>query len=127
MLLVQAAPFYSCGGQVGKTFLEEFFEVGQVGPSVPVVQVFEDAALSGLQLLLLDGVETFARGGVETDVDGILLCSDGLTNMLDNAQILKVLESDLTIQEKLNKLIIKCNNRGGTDNISIAFLAKDGD
>ena len=64
---------------------------------------------------------------VETDVDGILLCSDGLTNMLDNAQILKVLESDLTIQEKLNKLIIKCNNRGGTDNISIAFLAKDGD
>jgi len=64
---------------------------------------------------------------VETDVDGILLCSDGLTNMLDNDQILKVLESDLTIQEKLNKLIVKCNNRGGTDNISIAYLVKDGD
>jgi len=64
---------------------------------------------------------------VETDVDGILLCSDGLTNMLDNDQILKVLESDLTIQEKLNKLIVKCNNRGGTDNISIAYLIKDGD
>ena len=64
---------------------------------------------------------------VETDVDGILLCSDGLTNMLDNEQILKVLESDLTIQEKLNKLIVKCNNRGGTDNISIAYLIKDGD
>ncbi len=64
---------------------------------------------------------------VETDVDGILLCSDGLTNMLDNEQIIKVLESDLTIQEKLNKLIVKCNNRGGTDNISIAYLIKDGD
>ncbi len=64
---------------------------------------------------------------VETDVDGILLCSDGLTNMLANDQILKVLESDLTIQEKLNKLIVKCNNRGGTDNISIAYLTKDGD
>ena len=64
---------------------------------------------------------------VETDVDGILLCSDGLTNMLDNEQILKVLDSDLTIQEKLNKLIVKCNNRGGTDNISIAYLIKDGD
>lgn len=64
---------------------------------------------------------------VETDVDGVLLCSDGLTNMLDNEQILKVLESDLTIQEKLNKLIVKCNNRGGTDNISIAYLIKDGD
>ena len=64
---------------------------------------------------------------VETDVDGILLCSDGLTNMLDNEQIMKVLESDLTIQEKLNKLIVKSNNRGGTDNISIAYLVKDGD
>ncbi len=64
---------------------------------------------------------------VERDIDGILLCSDGLTNMLDNEQILKVLESDLTIQEKLNKLIVKCNNRGGTDNISIAYLSKDGD
>lgn len=64
---------------------------------------------------------------VETDINGILLCSDGLTNMLDNDQILKVLESDLTIQEKLNKLVMKCNNRGGTDNISIAYLVKDGD
>lgn len=64
---------------------------------------------------------------VETDVDGILLCSDGLTNMLDNDQIMKVLESDLTIQEKLNKLVVKCNNRGGGDNISIAYLIKDGD
>lgn len=64
---------------------------------------------------------------VETDVDGILLSSDGLTNMLDSEQIMKVLESDLTIEEKLNKLIVKSNNRGGTDNISIAYLAKDGE
>ena len=64
---------------------------------------------------------------VETDIDGILLCSDGLTNMLDVDQILKVLDSDLSIQEKLNKLIVKCNNRGGTDNISIAYLLRDGD
>ena len=64
---------------------------------------------------------------VETDVDGILLCSDGLTNMLESEQIMKVLDSDLTIQENLNKLILKSNNRGGTDNISIAYLAKDGE
>ena len=63
---------------------------------------------------------------VETDIDGIVLCSDGLTNMLDDEQIIKVLKDDLTIEEKLQKLICKCNNRGGNDNISIAYLDKGG-
>ena len=64
---------------------------------------------------------------VETDVDGILLCSDGLTNMLDDEQIVKVLNSDLTIEEKVKKLIYKSNNRGGNDNMSIAYLVKKGE
>lgn len=63
---------------------------------------------------------------VEKDIDGILLCSDGLTNMLDQDQINRVIHEDLTIEEKLIKLIYKCNNRGGNDNISIAYLEKDG-
>ena len=63
---------------------------------------------------------------VERDVDGILLCSDGLTNMLDDEQIAKVLvDEDISIEDRLRLLIVKCNNRGGTDNISIAYL-KDG-
>lgn len=63
---------------------------------------------------------------VETDIEGILLCSDGLTNMLENDQINKVLNDTLTLEEKLQKLVYKCNNRGGNDNISIAYLVKDG-
>lgn len=59
---------------------------------------------------------------VETDIDGIFLCSDGLTNMLSDAQIEKVLEDDLKINEQLQKLVIKGNNRGGLDNISVAYL-----
>ena len=62
---------------------------------------------------------------VELGVQGIFLCSDGLTNMLDNDQIMKVLNEDSSIEEKLNKLIFKANNRGGNDNISIAYLMKE--
>ena len=62
---------------------------------------------------------------VETDVDGIFLCSDGLTNMLDKEQIELVLNSELSIEDKLAKLILKSNNRGGTDNISVAYLTKE--
>lgn len=62
---------------------------------------------------------------VELGVDGIFLCSDGLTNMLDDNQITKVLNEDTTVKEKLEKLVFKANNRGGNDNISIAFLIKE--
>lgn len=62
---------------------------------------------------------------VERDVEGIFLCSDGLTNMLEDEQINLVLNSDLPIDDKLQKLINKANNRGGTDNISVAYLKKE--
>ena len=62
---------------------------------------------------------------VELGVDGILLCSDGLTNMLDDESIEKVLNGKGTNDEKLEKLVFKANNRGGSDNISIAYLNKE--
>ena len=62
---------------------------------------------------------------VELGVDGIFLCSDGLTNMLDDSQITKVLNDSGTLKEKLEKLVFKANNRGGNDNISIAYLIKE--
>ncbi len=62
---------------------------------------------------------------VENTCDAILLCSDGLTNMLSKNQIEKVLNSDLSLEERIVKLIKKSNLRGGTDNVSIAYLEKE--
>ena len=60
------------------------------------------------------------------DISEILLSSDGLTNMLDKEQICKVLlDKDDSVEEKVNKLISKANNRGGTDNISVAYLVRE--
>ena len=63
---------------------------------------------------------------VDTDVDGIMLCSDGLTNMLTVEQIERVLnDEELNIEQKVVKLIRKSNARGGTDNITIAYLVNE--
>lgn len=60
---------------------------------------------------------------VDPDIDGVCLSSDGLTAMLNNDQIEKVLYNENnTLEEKVIKLIRKSNIRGGTDNISIACL-----
>ena len=62
---------------------------------------------------------------IDTSVKGLFLCSDGLTNMLTDEQIEKILNSNLPIEEAVIKLIKKANSRGGTDNISIAYLKKE--
>ena len=63
---------------------------------------------------------------VDLNVNAILLASDGLTDMLTKDQIEKVLiEEGINEEAKLIKLIKKCNARGGTDNISIAYLVKE--
>lgn len=62
---------------------------------------------------------------VERECDYVLLCSDGLTNMLNKDQIEKVLNSDISLEEKVVKLIRKSNLRGGTDNVSIACLERE--
>ncbi len=61
----------------------------------------------------------------DMDISQILLSSDGLTNMLDKDQIEKVLVSDAATEDKVIKLINKANNRGGTDNISVAYLIRE--
>ena len=66
---------------------------------------------------------------MDMNIREVLLCSDGLTNMLEREQIEKVLLSEGSVEEKVERLIRKANNRGGTDNISVAYLTleKEGD
>ncbi len=61
----------------------------------------------------------------DMDITEILLSSDGLTNMLDREQIEKVLLGEGEVEDKVIKLIQKANNRGGTDNISVAYLVRE--
>ena len=61
----------------------------------------------------------------DMDISEILLSSDGLTGMLDREQIEKVLLSEGSVEEKVRKLVQKANNRGGTDNISVAYLVRE--
>ena len=61
----------------------------------------------------------------DMDITEILLSSDGLTNMLDKEQIEKVLLGEGAIEDKVVKLIKKANNRGGTYNISVAYLVRE--
>ena len=61
--------------------------------------------------------------------DIILMCTDGLTNMLEDEEIRMILESSRDIVEKAEKLVWAANERGGSDNISVILIepVKDAD
>ena len=54
--------------------------------------------------------------------DNYLICSDGLYNMVEDTKIKKILDEDITLKEKADKLIDEANENGGFDNISVILL-----
>lgn len=52
----------------------------------------------------------------------VLMCSDGLTNMLEDGEILTIVKAQGSIEEKAKKLISVANDRGGKDNISVILI-----
>jgi serine/threonine protein phosphatase PrpC len=57
--------------------------------------------------------------------DQFLLASDGLTGMLEDPELAKVLKSDRTPQEKVDDLINEANRHGGLDNITAIVVRID--
>ena len=54
--------------------------------------------------------------------DFLLLCSDGLSNMVDNESILNVVQDASSVQAKAEALIDLANLNGGRDNIGVILL-----
>lgn len=53
------------------------------------------------------------------ECDCVLLCSDGLTNMVDDNGISRILKTTDTLEEKTKNLIAAANENGGKDNIAV--------
>lgn len=56
------------------------------------------------------------------ECDCILLCSDGLTNMIDDPGISRILKTTDTLKEKTEQLIRTANENGGKDNIAVILV-----
>ncbi len=54
--------------------------------------------------------------------DIVLMCSDGLTNMLEDEEIRMILNGQRDIVEKAEELVKAANNNGGKDNIAVVLI-----
>lgn len=57
--------------------------------------------------------------------DLLLLCTDGLTNMVSDDEIKTVLKNTTTVEEKGSELIRLANKAGGLDNITALLVSND--
>lgn len=71
-----------------------------------------------------------ARDSVEVDFftedlkegELVLMCSDGLTNMLSDEEIADICRKELPIEKKVDALIDAANDNGGKDNIAVILI-----
>lgn len=74
-------------------------------------------AIGVLPEVSVDFFETALEPG-----DTILMCSDGLTNMVEDADIKRIVLGQRDIVEKAERLVQTANENGGKDNITVVLV-----
>ncbi len=74
-------------------------------------------ALGGDSDVLVDVSETRVKDG-----DLYLLCSDGLTTMLSDQDIHRILSVDAPLEDVCRRLVEEANARGGFDNVTVLLF-----
>lgn len=62
---------------------------------------------------------------IKNDFRVLMLCSDGLTNMVPESQISMILNRDMPVENKCLSLINRANDLGGIDNITVALYERE--
>lgn len=106
---------------VDQSYVEYLYEKGKIKKSEmrthPEKNIITNAL--GIQQNLKCVIKVY-----KNDYTGILLCSDGLTNMVPEAQISMIMKRDTTVENKAISLVNRANDLGGLDNISVAILER---
>ncbi len=55
--------------------------------------------------------------------DTVLMCTDGLSNMVDDMDIRQIIQTGRDVVEKAQRLVEAANRGGGKDNITVAIIA----
>ncbi len=102
------------------TWVQEQVDAGHLLPEEARRHPFANVLSRVLGLPDLDAVEVGSIQVREGDV--LLLCSDGLTTMVDEDAIVEILEAEPSLEAAANQLVDAANAHGGVDNITVIVL-----
>ncbi|HVO31009.1 MAG TPA: Stp1/IreP family PP2C-type Ser/Thr phosphatase [bacterium] len=91
----------------------------------------EQARTHRMRNLILRSLGTEADVIVDTFVfpvregDYLLLCSDGLSGMVEDLEIRGIVEGSLTVEAAAERLVERANDHGGDDNVTVVLARVD--
>lgn len=74
-------------------------------------------AVGGMDALMADFFDVRLEQG-----DKVLLCTDGLTNMMDDEMIRQIVEKEKDVEAAAKKLVDEAKLQGGNDNIGVVLI-----
>ena len=103
------------------SLLQEQIDAGVISAEQAKVAVHKNLVTRALGVDALVRVDIQVHRPLVGDI--YLMCSDGLTDMLDDAAIAQTLNGVQPLSEKVKTLIHQANAAGGRDNISVLLAA----
>lgn len=107
------------------SFVNELLKRGEISPSE--AQNHPQKNLITRSLGISKQTEIDEKTFLSQKGDLLLLCSDGLTNMVSDDELQTVLLQDNSLTEKCQTLITLANQAGGRDNITALLIILDGE
>jgi protein phosphatase len=105
------------------SLLQEQMDAGLITPEQAAVSTNKNLVTRALGVedaVLLEVNEHRVEPG-----DIYVMCSDGLSDMIDDEQIARILQAEGTLEEKSGLLVEAANANGGRDNISVLLAMAD--
>lgn len=105
---------------VDHSLVEEMVQMGGLDRSRARTHPDKNIITRAIGALSSVDVDLF-RVGMEYG-DTILMCSDGLTNMVEDERILNIIQGGGDLKTKAHILVDEANHNGGRDNISVVLV-----
>ncbi|MDF1546938.1 MAG: Stp1/IreP family PP2C-type Ser/Thr phosphatase, partial [Bacteroidales bacterium] len=102
--------------------VQELLNSGRISQKEALDHPLRNEITRALGLSMRFEPEVSPKAIIPEDNDLVMICTDGLTNMLRDEEIVKCLSNLLNLNDKAARLVSRANKNGGLDNISVQLI-----
>ena len=108
------------------SYVQELIDQGAITPEQARTHPHRNVVTQALGVTDPNSLKVEAVEGELSPGLSLLLCSDGLTEEVDDTQIARILSKrDLTAQECVDQLVFAALEGGGSDNVTVLLIRRD--